>query len=243
MSTFRYITAEEEGFKDSFLDRLLTAGFYRMQHIMFTCNEIVINHEGTAIPVFWLRTLVQQCRLSRSAVIINKKCSRFNVQIEKAYVNDEVEALYALYKNHIQFRVSETCAEYLHMPVIPQPFDSLMMQVRDGDTLIAAGYFDKGKAAITGILNMYHPDYKQYSLGKFLMLKKLKYALSQAMIFYYTGYISTGNTRFDYKIFPDVEAVEVLLPVEQRWLPYHLLNKDFLSAYYTKFLQESNEAF
>ncbi|HYJ63468.1 MAG TPA: GNAT family N-acetyltransferase [Parafilimonas sp.] len=242
MSSFRYITAEEEGFKDSFLDRLLAAGFYRMQHIMFTCNEIVINHEGTTIPVFWLRTLVQQYKLSRGAAIINKKCSRFNVQIQKAYIDDEVETLYALYKNHIQFRVSDTCADYLHRADMPHPFNSFIMQVRDGDRLIAVGYFDKGNTAIAGILNIYHPDYKQYSLGKFLILKKLEYALSHDMMFYYTGYISTESTRFDYKIFPDAKAVEVLLPVKQQWMPYHLLNKDFLAAYYTRFLQESKEA-
>jgi arginyl-tRNA--protein-N-Asp/Glu arginylyltransferase len=242
MSSFRYVTAREEGFKGSFFDRLLAAGFYRMQHTMFTCNEIVINHEGIEVPVFWLRTVVQQCRLSRSAVIINKKCSQFNVQIEKGYVNDEIEALYALYKNHIQFRVSETCAEYLHMLVLPQPFDSMMVKIRDGDRLIAVGYFDKGNTSIAGILNIYHPDYKQYSLGKFLILKKLKYALSHDMMFYYTGYISTEGTRFDYKIFPDAKAVEVLLPVEQQWLPYHSLNKNFLAAYYTRFLQASKEA-
>ena len=59
----------------------------------------------------------------------------------------------------------------------------MMVQVRDGDKLIAVGYFDKGKTAIAGILNMYHPDYKQYSPGKFLMLKKLEYALSQGYDF------------------------------------------------------------
>lgn len=242
MSSFRYITAEEEGFKSSFFDRLLAAGFYRMQHIMFTCNETVINQEGTSVPVFWLRTLVQQCRLSSSAAIINKKCNRFIVNIQKAYVDDEVEALYALYKNHVQFRATETCSNHLHMPVIPLPFDSMMIQVREGDALIAVGYFDKGKTAIAGIMNIYHPHYKQYSLGKFLMLKKLQYALQQNMLFYYTGYISTENTSFDYKLFPDEQAVEVLLPVEQQWLPYHLLNKSFLAAYYAKFLQESKEA-
>ena len=108
MTNFRYIIAEEEGFKDSFFDRLLAAGFYRMQHIMFTCNDTVINHEGTVVPVFWLRTPVQQCRLSQSAIIINKKCRRFNVQIQTAYIDDEVETLYALYKNHVPITVSDT---------------------------------------------------------------------------------------------------------------------------------------
>lgn len=241
MSNIRYTVADEKGFKDGLFDRLLAAGFYRMQHIMFTCNDIAINSEGTAIPVFWLRTLVQQYKLGRSADIINKKCSRFNIKIQKAHISDEVEALYALYKNYVHFNVSETCADYLHRADMPQPFHSMMIQVHDGNTLIAVGYFDEGKTAIAGIMNIYHPDYKQYSPGKFLILKKLEYALQHNMIFYYTGYISTGNTRFDYKLFPDDKAVEVLLPVEQRWLPYHLLKKNFLAEYYAKFLQESKE--
>ena len=55
-------------------------------------------------------------------------------------------------------------------------------------------------------------------------------------MFYYTGYVSTGSTRFDYKTFPDPTAVEVLLPDKQQWVPYYLLSKEFLSEYYLKFL-------
>jgi arginine-tRNA-protein transferase len=157
------------------------------------------------------------------------------VSIQPAYADEEVEDLYAAYKDHVQFTVSNTCSDYLHQPGLADPFNSMMVQVRDNNTLIAAGYFDKGKQVIAGIMNIYHPQYKDYSMGKFLMLQKLKYALSQNMLFYYTGYISTESVRFDYKVFPDPGAVEVLLPVEQEWVPYHLLNKTLLAEYYSRF--------
>ena len=236
MNNFQYLAAGEEGFKDVTLDHLLAAGFYRMQHLMFTCNETVISEEGDFIPVFWLRTLVNECKFSRNANNILRKCAGFSVSIQQAYVDDEVEDLYAAYKNNLQFTVANTCADYLHQQSLPQPFDSMMVQVRDQKTLIATGYFDKGQKAIAGIMNIYHPQYYSYSLGKFLMLQKLRYAQSQNMLFYYTGYISTESTRFDYKIFPDINAVEVLLPVDHQWSPYHLLNKNFLAEYYNKFL-------
>ena len=86
-----------------------------------------------------------------------------------------------------------------------------MIKIRDKNKLIAVGYFDKGFKSIAGIMNIYHPEYNMYSLGKFLMLQKLQYAQSHNMNFYYTGYISTQSTRFDYKTFPDQNAVEVLL--------------------------------
>jgi leucyl-tRNA---protein transferase len=235
MNNFQYISAAEEGFKDVMLDNFLAAGFYRMQHCMFTCNDTIINNEGAPIPVFWLRTLVNECIMQRSANTILKKCADFSVSIQPAYVDDEVEELYTLYKEHVPFTVSNTCAGYLHGELLPQPFNSMIVQVRDNNTLIAAGYFDKGKQAIAGILNIYHPQYKTYSLGKFLMLQKLKYAISQNMLFYYTGYISTQSARFDYKVFPDPDAVEVLLPLEQQWVPYRLWNKTLLAEYYTRF--------
>src|ERR1700759_4033008 len=102
MNNFQYIGAGEGGFKDVALDNLLAAGFYRMQHFMFTCNDTIIDKEGYSIPVFWLRTLVNECKLSRSANIIIKKCAGFSVSIQQAYVDKEVEALYAIYKKHIQ---------------------------------------------------------------------------------------------------------------------------------------------
>ena len=65
-----------------------------------------------------------------------------------------------------------------------------------------------------------------------MMLQKWQYALAHKMRYYYTGYISTASTRFDYKTFPDANAVEVLLPLEQKWVAYSLLGKAFLADYY-----------
>ena len=230
----QYIKANEEGFKSSILDALLSMGYYRMQHYMFTCNETPTSDDGFTIPVFWLRTLVQPCKPNKSALNIVKKCAGFQVETLPAMVDDEIEALYAQYSNHKPFSTSETCASYLQSAEIPDPFNSMMVQVRDKGKLIAVGYFDKGLQSIAGIMNIYHPAYAAYSLGKFLIMQKLQYAIEQHMQFYYTGYISTGSTRFDYKTFPDSQAVQVYLPTENKWMPYHLLGKEYLQEYYIR---------
>ncbi len=238
MEDIRYLIASEDGFKNETLDSLLAKGFYRMQHLMFTCNQTAINYETFTIPVFWLRTIVQKVTPGKSALNIQKRCNGFHVQIADAFVDEEIEALYAQYKEHVSFFVSESCKGYLHNEVLPMPFDSKIIQIRDNNKLIAVGYFDKASNAIAGIMNIYHPDYKSYSLGKFLMLQKLEYAFSQNIQFYYTGYISTQSPRFDYKTFPDVDAVEVFLPVEQEWVPYSLFGKEFLAEYYARCLMD-----
>ncbi len=236
MDNSYYIAADDKGFKAETIDELLAAGYYRMQHLMFTCNNTTLGEKGQSIPVFWLRTLVKKCRLQNSANTILKKCAQFSVNIQPAFVNDEVENLFALYKEWVPFSVSANCSSYLYQELLPQPFNSMMVQVRYQNQLIATGYFDTGKHSIAGIMNIYHPEYKQYSLAKFLILQKLQFAFSQNKSFYYTGYISPASTRFDYKTFPDPNAVEILLPDKQEWVPYSLLNKQFLSEYYDKFL-------
>ena len=238
--SFIYITAGEDGFKGELLDKLLEAGYYRMQHFMFTCNETIISENLLAIPVFWLRTVIKDCKPEGSARNILKKCSGFSVVLKPAYVNDEIETLYQAYKNHVAFKVADSAADYLHQQFVQLPFDSMMIKIYDGTKLIAAGYFDQGQNAIAGILNIYHPQYNMYSLGKFLILQKLEYALFKNMQYYYTGYISTESTRFDYKTFPDAKAVEVLLPMEKIWVPYKKLGKLFLADYYARLLASIN---
>ncbi len=226
------VRADEEGFKGRILDVMLKLGYYRTQHLMFTCVQTQADENSYAIPVFWLRTKVATIQESKQARTIRNKCTRFSVNITPTQVTDEVEALYNLYKNHVPFSTSETCASYLHQSNLENPFDSYMVQVRDGVTLIAVGIFDKGLTTIAGIINMYHPQYQNFSLGKYIMLKKIDYATANGIEWYYTGYISTATTRFDYKTFPDMASVEVYLPVEKKWVPYRFLDKEHLHDYY-----------
>ncbi len=230
------LLAGEEGFTGTLLDVCLAAGYYRSQHLMFTCNDTQVDENSYLIPAFWLRTRIKKIQEQKQALLIRKKCARFNVTVNKAAVTDEVEALYTLYRNHVPFSTSETCTSYLHQTQIANPFDSCMIEVRDGELLIAVGFFDKGSIAIAGIMNMYHPNYQQYSLGKYLMLKKIDAVKALGMTYYYTGYISTATTRFDYKAFPDANAVELYLPVEKQWIPYAFMDKEHLDEYYLNYL-------
>jgi arginine-tRNA-protein transferase len=232
MNEPHYILPDEDGIKGTLLDAYLAAGYYRMQHLIFTTNQTQLDFDGDRLPVFWLRTPVKNITENKAATIIRKKCAAFEVMIKKAAISIETDALYALYLSHINFSASPTCKEYLHQDEIENPYDSWMIEIRDQSILIAVGFFDLGKKAITGILNFYHPAYNKYSLGKYLILQKIDFALANNIPFYYTGYISTAITKFDYKLFPDAAAMEVYLPVERQWLPYKMLGKPLLQAYF-----------
>lgn len=235
-----YILPDENGFRGSLLDDFLAAGYYRMLHTMFTTQHTQLDTEGDTLPVFWLRTNVNETRESKAALTIRKKCEGFTVTYKNAVVTDEVEDLYSQYHSAIEFNTGGSCRACMYDICMDNPFDSWMIEVRDGSMLIAAGFFDTGKNTITGILNCYHPGYKKFSLGKYLMLKKIDWCRANGMEWYYTGYLCTGNTKFDYKIFPDAGAMEVFLPVEGQWISYATIGKAGLSKYWGKILANGN---
>ena len=226
-----FIIADEKGFIGSEFDSYLAAGYYRMQHSLFTTNFTQIDILKPPLPVFWLRTPVKNIVENKTVMALRKKCSAFKTTYKKATITKDIEDLYGKYREHITFEAGETCDSYLHDIYFPNPFNAWMIEIHDDNTLIAVGYFDVGKKALAGILNFYHPDYKRYSLGKYLMLQKIDCALANDIEYYYTGYISTDTTKFDYKIFPDPNAIEVLLHREKLWVKYNLLGKDGLKTY------------
>jgi leucyl-tRNA---protein transferase len=227
-----YLLATADGFKGKVLDEFLANGYYRMQHALFTCNETQVDYNSYSIPVFWLRTVLGKINPANMGNGIRKKCVGFSVEYKTAAITTEINELYRQYRNHISFNTSELCEEYLHQKEVLNPFNSMMVEVRHNHNLIAVGYFDKGDTALAGILNVYHPLYSKYSLGKYLILKKIDYAIANNFTYYYTGYLSTGIDKFDYKLFPDIQAIQVYLPIDKIWMPYSFLGKELLAEYY-----------
>jgi len=230
-----YIQPPVDGFTGKVLDVYLAAGYYRMRHDLFTTHYIPrFDAEKflVILPVFWLRTLVNKIAENKSAFRIRKQSASFTVEYTTAAITEEIEELYTTYHSKIEFDAAEKCRDYLEDPFKPNPFDSRMIVIRDGGKLIAVGYFDIGQEAMMGILNFYHPDYRKYSLGKYLMLKKIDFARQQGIQYYYTGYLGTTETKFDYKLFPDKKAMEVLLAFDQQWVPWGKYDKGWLHGYF-----------
>ena len=218
--------SEQAKINDLILDSCLAMGYYRMQQNVFTTN--IIFQEDEIMPVFWLRTPLHKIKVSAGIKEILRKNRKFDISIENFRNDDEIEFLFSVYKSAMNFQTSESVQAYLFDQTDSDVFESIAIKIRDKGQLIAIGIFDKGRQSIAGIMNFYHPDYKKYSLGKFLMLQKIIYGLENHFHFYYTGYISTGTNKFDYKIFPNEESMEIWHPFEMKWYPYPLLPKEVL---------------
>lgn len=203
------------------LDVYLSKGWFRMGPTIFTTD--IIPMKGTIYIVHWLRLVLDQVQYGRHQKRILSINKEFQVEIKPFILTAEIEFLYAHYKSIIDFDAPESVSSYLLNELAHTVYESYVIEIRDKGVLIAVGIFDNGDESIAGILNFYHPDYKSKSLGKYLMLLKINHAITNRKQYYYPGYIASGYTKFDYKLWVDKAATEVYDPLNERWVSVKML--------------------
>jgi arginine-tRNA-protein transferase len=203
--------------KGEVLDMYLSAGWYRYGNKIFTIDFFTENEK--LYQVYWLRYNVLKLKLSDSNQKILNKNKLFNYKIIPFQNSIELEALHSLYLEKIDF-VTISSIEELMEDINGSVYNSMLIEIREENKLIGAGIFDYGKNSIAGIKNIFHPEYKKYSLGKYLMLLKYQYCLQQNIKWYYPGYFAPGHKKFDYKLTIDADATEVCLIDNRQWVSY-----------------------
>ena len=225
-------------YKGEVLDQLLTKGNFRKGNDIFTTNDVYVGNYGNSNmydQVFWLRLILNKATETKQTKRIRRKCSNFSVAIKMAEITEEVETLYSEYLAIMKFDGYPSCKD-----CIPElnneiaAFDTYMIEVRNSDQLIGVGFFDKGQKALMSVLHFYHPNYNKFSIGKYLMLLTKDFSEVHQMDFVYPGYFFIGLSKMDYKIFPQQDAIEVYLPVEEIWEPLSNYTKIQLEEYFFK---------
>jgi leucyl-tRNA---protein transferase len=200
------------------LDLFLSKGYYRMQQDVFTCHYLLV--DTVVCPVHWLRIALASVSYGPKQSRLFRINASYSITIKPFALSDELESLYALYRNSLDFDTYNSVEACLLNGSAGNSFDTYVIEVRDGGTLIAAGIFDEGERSIAGIVNFYHPDYHRQSLGKYLMLLKMNHARQHRKDYYYPGYIVSSYPKFDYKLFACEAATEVYDERHDWWLPF-----------------------
>jgi arginine-tRNA-protein transferase len=225
-------------YKGDSLDYALADGYFRMGNDIFTTNEVFVGNYGKSAiydPVFWLRLNLKKAKETATTKRIRKKCARFSFTIQEAVITEEIEVLYAQYLASVNFDGYPSCKGCI--PEVNTPssvFETYMINVFDQSKLIAVAFFDIGLQSLMSVLHFYHPSYKRFSLGKFLMQITRQFAMDSKMDFVYPGYFTIDGTKMDYKIFPQKEAMEVFLSKDKCWVPLENYTKAELEDYYFK---------
>ncbi|RZK38048.1 MAG: GNAT family N-acetyltransferase [Hymenobacter sp.] len=200
------------------LDYYLSLGYYRMNQDLFTCRFLPV--ESNLYTVHWLRLVVPRVQYGSKQRQLLRQNARFTTTVLPFRLTAEYEALYARYHQSVDFDTAESLEALLLAGAAHSVFNTQLIEVRDGDQLIAAGVFDCGTDSIAGIVNFYDPNYRKYSLGKYLLLLKTEYARQQHLAYYYPGYLVQGYAKFDYKLFACPAATEVFDCRSSQWRPF-----------------------
>ena len=204
------------------LDDSLAEGYYRAGQSIFSVDYIFI---GAWIRVFWLRFGLQNYAFEKKHLQLMQRNRKFDLAILPMCITDEHEDLYAIYRKSIDFEASNTVSQFLFGVDYAESsqanvFNSKMMELRLAGRLVAVGVMDLGIDSCAGIVNFYDPEFKKYSLGKYLILKKIEYAQNAGMNWYYPGYIGYQFPKFDYKLFPGTASAEIFDPISREWISY-----------------------
>lgn len=198
------------------LDAFLELGWFRIQQSIFTTQ--VLNFNTITYPTIWLRVPLIDFLPGKKFKTLSHKNSRFKTEIKKAIYTWEHEVLYATYKADVPFESAPSLQWLLYGDSARDVYNTYMINVYDGNKLIGAGFFDLGETSVAGICSIYDPQYKKYSLGKYMIYEKIIYCKKEKYDYFYPGYFVPGYPRFDYKLEIGKPAIEYFDTRQKKWL-------------------------
>lgn len=193
----------------------LAAGWFRIQQMLFTTDVIYFGE--MTYETIWLRVGLPDLEPDKTFRILSKKNSPFRTEVTKAQLTPEHERLFVKYRNYIPFEAASSLHSLLYGEENKNIFNTHLLNMYDGERLIATGAFDLGFQSAAGIFSVYDPAYKQYSPGKYLIYLKMHFCKSEGFTWFYPGYYVPGYARFDYKKEIGKGAIEYFNRQWTRW--------------------------
>lgn len=208
------------------LDGFLSIGWFRMQQTIFTTNNLYFNDQE--YDAIWLRIRLHDVRPDRKFKKLSGKNNRFRTEIKSLRITPAHEALYHSYKKSISFEGASSLHSLLYGTNDFNVYNTQIIDVYDGDVLIGTGCFDLGSNSAAGIFSVYDPAYKKFSLGKYMIYKKMQYCREENFTFFYPGYVIPGYPSFDYKLEIGKPAIDYFDPVQKKWYAVYNDADEFL---------------
>lgn len=196
------------------LEYYLTRGWFRRDEYVFTTDEE--HFDDGFRKVHWIRYDLEKINLTREARKILKLNSKFSCRKTGPGVTAEREELFTAYKTIVDYYDGMSLEDALRGDYL---FASATIEVHFNKQLIGAAHFDFGNECVAGIRNYYHPDYKHLSLGKYLLLQQILWALHTGKRYFYPGYIVDGYPNMNYKLFACKKSVEYYDSQLDEWQP------------------------
>jgi len=223
-----YQSLSPDSLRGSDLDQFLAHGWYRMHQTIFTSSHLKLEKLHR---VHWLRCILSQIKNRASHKRIRSRAKHFFHSIEDfTNIRADQEELYARYRQSIDFDGANSIHQSLFGEASAERniYQTKCISVYDQHKLIASGYFDTGATSAASILHFFDPLYKDFSLGKYLILLTVDFLKSSGYEFYYPGYLVAGREKMNYKLFVGKEATEYFDPETISWKHFeeHILSEE-----------------
>lgn len=205
------------------LDAYLARGWFRMGPTIFTTN--FLSFKDSLYSAVWLRVDLEQLQEGKTQAKLFKINSGFSAKVSRATITPEKEELFARYRASVPFEASVSLQNLLFGKSYTTVYDTYEVTIFAENRLIALGYFDLGTEAGMGISSIYDPDFRKYSLGKYLIYLKMNYCRKHGVRYFYPGYFVPGYPYFDYKLSIGKEALEYLQFGRDEWLSIRQFNE------------------
>ena len=170
------------------LDLYLEEGWYRSGQVLFTTHLIILEND-VYTPVWTRLPLENYSFKKRLRKLFNKNNKRFKIVFDKAFIDEEKEALYTQHKVRFGKYPPQTLRQYLLDCSKDSVFNSHEVRVYDGEELIAVSFFDIGNNSMMSILALYNQSYQKESLGIYTMLLEIDFAQKKGLKYHYSGYV------------------------------------------------------
>lgn len=199
------------------LDEMLAAGWFRMGNSIFTTNYVLFNQ--LAYRTIWLRHVLKDYKETKTIKNLKKRNADFRIELKRAEITDEHEMLFAHYKSGIAFSAAASLDHLLHgYSLHPHSiYTTYEINLYDDYDLIGCSYFDIGHKTAEGISSFYNPEYKAYSLGKYLIYLQIEVCKGNNFDYFYPGYFVPGFPHLDYKLAIASNYLEFLDPRTKQW--------------------------
>ncbi len=179
------------------LDALLADGWRHFGNHFFRYNVGLYEYEPRR--VLPLRIRLRNFMLSRSQCRIIKRNRDLQCVIRPIEITPEKEILFEKHKLRFKHSVPDSIYDFLSNAPADTPCEALEVCLYNQKKLLAASFFDVGRAATSGVYAMFDTEENRRSLGIYTMLLVIEFSLKNNKAFYYPGYAYEGNSFYDYK--------------------------------------------
>lgn len=179
------------------MDMLWAMGWRHFGGFFFRYERLVTKHGiRTVMP---LRIELSKFSLSKSQKRILKKNSDLTTLIQDAVIDQPKKEIFQRHKTRFTENIPDSLHTFLGYQPAHIPCHTQEVCLFYKDQLLAASFLDLGQAAASSIYAIYEPTEAKRSLGIYLILLSIDYAIKLGKEYYYPGYAYKEPSHYDYK--------------------------------------------